>query len=60
MHYKERILGLSQLYRQRGERVTLELLKEAETLGIPKDLLGYSHQLEKAPRRLSNDKPTDT
>jgi len=60
MHYIERILGLSQLYRQRGEMVPLELIKQAETLGIPKDLLGYSHQSEKAPRRLSNDTSNDT
>jgi len=34
MHPRERLLGLAQLYRQRGEPVPLDILVEAEQLGL--------------------------
>ena len=34
MHPRERLLGLAQLYRQRGQPVPLDVLVEAEQLGL--------------------------
>ena len=34
MHPRERLLGVAQLYRQRGQPVPLDVLVEAEQLGL--------------------------
>lgn len=40
MHPIERLLGLAQLYRQRGDPIPLDLLAQADQLGLSLDLLG--------------------
>jgi len=40
MHPIERLLGLAQLYRQRGDPIPLDLLAQADQLGLSLELLG--------------------
>ena len=39
MHPIEELLGLAHLYRQRGERIPLHLLAQADQLGLSLELL---------------------
>jgi hypothetical protein len=40
LHPKERLLGLVYLYRKRGDPIPLDLLAEADQLGLSLELLG--------------------
>ena len=56
MHYIERILGLSFLYRQRGELVPLELIKQADMVGLGRRSLGEPHELETVSKESKDDR----
>ena len=55
MHYLERILSLAQICRQNNKLVPIELIKQADLVGLDKRSLGKPSELETFSEENKND-----
>jgi hypothetical protein len=56
MHYLERIVGLAYLYRQNNKLVPIELIKQADMIGLDRRSLGKPYELETVSKESKDDR----